>query len=157
MAYLADSTAFSWDGELLPDRLLLRHFEADISGNPDATFLSYATPQSDRVRLVEGAEGGYTEVQGSPDMVLEVLSRGSEKKDRVILREAYWKAGVREYWLVDARKEPLALDILRHTARGYAAARKRAGWVRSAVFGKSFRLLQGRDALGHPEYTLEVR
>src|SRR4051794_10129896 len=29
-----------------------------------------------RVRLVEGAEGGYTEVQGSPDMVLGVLSKG---------------------------------------------------------------------------------
>ena len=89
--------------------------------------------------------------------MLEIISRGSVKKDRVTLRQAYWEAGVREYWLVDARKEPLSFDILRHTAKGYKAARKQDGWVKSSVFGKAFRLTQEPDALGHPEYTLAVR
>jgi Uma2 family endonuclease len=80
-------------------------------------------------------------------MVLEVLSRSSVRKDRVILRQAYWEAEVREYWLVDARDAPVQFDVLRHTAKGYTASRKADGWIKSAVFGKSFRLTQERTAL----------
>ena len=90
-------------------------------------------------------------------MVLEVVSRSSVQKDTRNLREDYWQAGVREYWLIDARPDPLTFDILRHTPRGYRAAPKKDGWIRSAVFGKSFRLLRGITALGHPQFTLEVR
>jgi hypothetical protein len=64
---------------------------------------------------------------------------------------------VREYWLVDARRDLPAFDILRHTSRGYSAARKSQGWVKSAVFGNAFRLVARPGLLGHPDYTLEVR
>ena len=47
--------------------------------------------------MIEGARGGYTELQGSPDMVLEILSDASEQKDKEKLRVAYWDAGFREY------------------------------------------------------------
>jgi len=144
-------------GLFLPDGLLLSNFAADICGNSDGTFLSNDTLRSDRIRLIEGKEGGYTELQGSPDMVLEVLSKSSEKKDDVLLREAYWEAGIREYWLVDARKPPLRFEILNHTQRGYTTRRKKDGWSKSAVFGKSFRLNQTTNALGHPEFSLQVR
>jgi Uma2 family endonuclease len=144
-------------GLLLPDGLLLSNFEANVSGNPDATFVSNETLASERIRLIEGCEGGYTEMQGSPDMVLEVLSRSSVTKDTVTLREAYWKAGVREYWLADARRGALKFDVLRHTARGFAATAKKDGWVKPNVFGKAFRLTQSTSKLGHPEYTLQVR
>jgi len=144
-------------GLYLTDGLLLSNFAADISGNPDGTFLSNETLQSDRIRLIEGKRGGYTELQGSPDMVLEVLSDSSVQKDRELLRQAYWEAGIREYWMVDARKQPLQFDILRTTSRGFVSSRKQQEWIKSAVFGKSFRLLQGSNSLGHPEYTLEVR
>jgi Uma2 family endonuclease len=106
---------------------------------------------------VEGVKQRYLELEGSPDMVLEVVSRSSVHKDTVVLRQAYWEAGVREYWLVDARSAPPSFDILRRTSRGYAATPKRDGWLESAVFGKSFRLVQGTSKLGHPVYTLEVR
>jgi Uma2 family endonuclease len=144
-------------GMYLGDGALLSNELADISGKPDGMFLANATLQSGRARLVEGMEEGYLEVEGSPDMVLEVVSRTSVRKDTVTLRQAYWEAGVREYWLVDARKEPVAFDILRHTARGYSAARKPQGWVKSAGFGKAFRLVVRTSPLGHPDYTLEVR
>lgn len=144
-------------GVLFGDGVLLSNFDADISGNPDATFLSSATLASDRVRLIEGAEAGYVEIQGSPDMVLEVVSRSSTRKDQVLLRRAYWDAGVREYWLVDARPEVPTLDVLRHTARGYTAVRPQDGWVRSAVFGRSFRLTQAAGVGGYPKYKLDVR
>jgi Uma2 family endonuclease len=144
-------------GMYLGDGALWSNEEADASGKPDGLFVSDETLRAGRVRLVEGMEEGYLEVEGSPDMVLEVVSASSVRKDTVTLRQAYWEAGVREYWLVDARKEPLSFDILRRTARGFAAARKQQGWVKSAVFGKAFRLVRNTTALGHPDYTLEVR
>jgi Uma2 family endonuclease len=144
-------------GLFLTDGLRLSNVNADISVVPDATFVFAETLRTGGVQLVEGTEEGYVELEGSPDMVLEILSTSSVHKDTVVLREAYWEAGVREYWLVDARKEPLSFEILRHTARGYVAARKQGGWVKSAVFGKSFRLTQRTDALGNPDYTLAVR
>jgi Uma2 family endonuclease len=144
-------------GLYLSDGLLLSNFAADISGNPDGTFLSYETLRSDRVRLIEGKRGGITEIQGSADMVLEVVSDSSVQKDYELLRRAYWEANIREYWLVDARKAPVRFDVLRHGARGYVSTRKQDGWVKSAVFGKFFRLTQTQNALGHPEFTLGVQ
>jgi len=35
--------------------------------------------------------------------------------------------------------------------------RTQGGWAKSAVFGKSFRLTEQTDPLGHPDYTLAVR
>ena len=145
-------------GMYMPDGMFLTNVAADIGGNPDATFISDATLESNQVRLVEGKKGGFVVgVEGSPDMVLEVISDSSVRKDNVVLRQAYWEAAVREYWLVDARRDPLTFDILRRTAKGYIATRKQDGWLKSAVFGKSFRLLQQLDARRHPEFTLEVR
>jgi len=144
-------------GRFLTDGVLLSNFAADISGNPDGLFLSAATLASDRIRLIEGKEGGYVELQGSPDMALEIVSTGSETKDTVTLKQAYHEAGVREYWLVDARKEPVVFDVFRHTSRGYVRTGKQQGWVKSAVFGKSFRLSVRAGLQGHPDYTLEVR
>jgi Uma2 family endonuclease len=143
-------------GTMLTDGVLLSNFAADISGKPDALFLSHVTLASDRVRLIEGKDGGFVELQGSPDMVLEVLSKSSEEKDEVVLKRAYWEGDIREYWLVDVRKG-VRFDIFRHTARGYSATRKQEGWVKSNVFGKSFRLLVHPGPGGHPDYTLEER
>ncbi len=144
-------------GLFLCDGLLLSNFAADISGNPDGTFLTNDTLHSDRIRLIGGKRGGYTEIQGSPDMVLEILSDSSEHKDLEVLRQAYWEAGVKEYWIVDARREPLQFEILKYAAKGYVAVRRHQGWIRSAVFCKSFRLVRKTNALGHPEYTLQVK
>lgn len=143
-------------GLYLPDGVLLSNVDADIAVKPDAIFVSHAARQ-DRVRFLEGKTGGYVEMEGSPDMVLEVVSDSSVRKDTQRLRQDYWEAGIREYWLVDARKEPLVFDILRHTPKGYRTTPKKDGWIKSNVFGKSFRLTQQTIEDGDPEYTLEVR
>ena len=144
-------------GLFLTDGVLLTNTAADISGKPDSCFASTKSLRSKRVLLVEGMEEGYLELEGSPDMVLEIVSAYSVKKDCETLRQAYWEAGIREYWLVDVRKEPLSFDILRHTAKGYVVVRKQGGWSKSSVFGEAFQLTQQPDALGHPEYTLSIR
>src|SRR5262249_53398729 len=143
--------------EYLHDGILLTNAEADFSSGPDGAFVSRDSLETSRVRFIEGRGAGYVELEGSPDMVLEVVSDSSVHKDTVTLRDLYWQAGVREYWLVDVRGERLAFDILRHTAKGYTATRKQGGWLKSAVFGKSFRLSRRIDERGNPEHTLEVR
>ena len=79
-------------GRFYPDGLFLRNKAADIAGKPDATFASTATSwQNDSP--VPGKKGGVIELEGSPDMVLEVVSDGSVRKDNVVLRKAVLGSG----------------------------------------------------------------
>jgi Uma2 family endonuclease len=142
-------------GRFLGDRMLLTHVEADLSTEPDGMFLSYEGLRDGRVQLAEGEDS--LEVEGSPDVVVEVVSPTSRQKDTVVLRGLYWRAGVREYWLADPRRQELAFDILKYGPKGYVAARKQGGWIKSTVFGKSFRLTRGTDPVGLATYTLDVR
>jgi Uma2 family endonuclease len=144
-------------GLYFPDGLRLSNAHANFSVVPDGVYVSHGTLRSGRARLIKGVRGGYVELQGSPDLVLENVSSSSTKKDSVRLRRAYWQAGISEYWLVDARKEPSTFDILRHGARGYVASRKQGAWVKSGILGKAFRLTRKTDALGYPKFTLSVR
>ena len=42
-------------------------------------------------------------VRGVPDLVVEILSQGTRKRDQTIKRELYERSGVAEYWLVDPK------------------------------------------------------
>jgi len=144
-------------GVLWSDGMFLTNADADIAGNPDAIFVSHEAIAKHRATLVKGRRGGVVEVDGIPDMVLEVVSRSSVKKDTQELFDAYWQAGIPEYWLVNARTSPATLDIWRHTSKGYSAVRKKAGWAKSSVFGKTFCLVEYKDRSKLPAYRLEVR
>lgn len=144
-------------GIYITDGLLLTNQAANLSVVPDGAFISNEAIAAGRCRLIEEKEHGYVEAEGSADMLLEVVSDSSAIKDLEILRQGYWEADVREYWIIDARSDPATFEILRHTARGYVSVRKQAGWLKSPVFGKSFRLTKKRKPLGHPEYYLDMR
>jgi Uma2 family endonuclease len=73
-------------GQFLGDRMLLTNAAAGLSTEPDGMFVSYEAIRSGRARLTEGTDS--LELEGSPDMVLEVVSPTSVKKDTVILLEA---------------------------------------------------------------------
>lgn len=94
---------------------------------------------------------------GTPDMVLEVVSTSSVNKDTVILRELYAAAGIPEYWLINPLGGRLEFDILKLSRGRYSATRKNAGWIKSAVFGKSFRLLEAPGDQQLPQYELRMR
>jgi Uma2 family endonuclease len=144
-------------GFYLVDGARISHPEADLSAVPDGVFILNDSVQTMRVQIVPGTGGGYIRLEGAADLVLEVVSDSSVQKDTVRLRELYLLAGVRECWLVDARRQPVSFDILQHRSKGFVAARKRDGWLASNVLGKAFRLTQQTDPLGNPAWTLEVR
>lgn len=50
--------------------------------------------------------------KGSPDMIIEILSPSSGKKDRVIKYNKYEKAGIREYWVVEPELKIISVFIL---------------------------------------------
>lgn len=141
------------------DGMLISNEAAGVSNNPDALFFTHASLQAGRVRLLprEGEQGQYLEIVGTPDWVLEVVSNSSVHKDTVQLRQAYHRAGISEYWLIDARGDDINYQILHRRKNGYAAVPQRGGWQRSRVFGQSFRLERRRGVAGLWEYTLHVQ
>jgi Uma2 family endonuclease len=142
-------------GRFFGDRMRLVNDAAGISTEPDGMFVSQTAFRSGRVRMEEGADS--LEIIGSPEMVLEVVSSHSVQKDTVVLRELYAAAGITEYWLVNPLGGRLTFDILRLTAKGYAPVRKVGGWLKSAVFRKSFRLTPQTIGKDLPECKLLVR
>jgi Uma2 family endonuclease len=51
-------------------------------------------------------------VVGAPDLAVEVLSPGTARYDRVKKYNAYARAGVREYWIIDPLKETVEVLYL---------------------------------------------
>jgi Uma2 family endonuclease len=146
-------------GQFYPDRTLVTNEAAGLSTEPDSSFVTWEALESGRVQLVPREEEPeqFLEVQGTPDWVMEIVSNTSVRKDTRRLREAYHRAGVPEYWLIDARGEDIAFEVLRHTPAEYVSAAGRAGWQRSEVFGRLFRLQRQRGRLGLWRYTLQGR
>jgi Uma2 family endonuclease len=144
-------------GYLFVDGMRFSHPGADLSVEPDAFFISYATMRSGYIKEIPDADGeDVIEFEGAPDMVLEVISPSSVRQDTEDLRELYWEAGITEYWLVDARGEALRFELFRRGKKGYSATRAGAKGLRSTVFGRFFRLTRGTDPLGKPAFTLHV-
>jgi Uma2 family endonuclease len=56
-------------------------------------------------------------VQGAPDLVVEVLSQTTAEIDRTTKMKLYARHGVREYWLIDP--EECTAEIYRREAHGF--------------------------------------
>jgi len=50
---------------------------------------------------------GDRNIQGSPDLVIEILSPSTKTRDRDIKLEQYLRFGVRGYWLIDPQERTL--------------------------------------------------
>lgn len=143
-------------GRYVPDRMILTNAQANLNTEPDGLFFAWETMRSGRLRLVEREGQGIMELEGTPDQVLEVVSKSSVRKDTVLLRELYFKAGITEYWLVDVREGVMSFEILQWTPEGYVAVPVVDGWIASKVFGKKFQLQKKCDPLGHPQFVVLV-
>jgi len=52
-------------------------------------------------------------IYGSPDLIIEVLSPSTAKRDRITKKNLYEKHGVGEYWLVDPRSFSIEVYLLK--------------------------------------------
>jgi Uma2 family endonuclease len=89
---------------------------------PDVVFLS-----NERLHLVRN------QVWGAPDIVVEVESTGTRRRDRIDKRAWYRRYGVREYWLIDADAQTVTIFLFDHTGRATRRTFKGLARVRSSV------------------------
>jgi Uma2 family endonuclease len=148
-------------GYVFGDRARVSSPEAGLSVEPDVVFVSYESIQQQRVRWIPKVSqeaGRYMEIEGAPDLVVEIVSDSSTIKDTRRLPAAYYRAGVREFWLIDARREQLLFQIHYHGPAGFDPAPADAeGFQTSLVFRTGFRLVRHRNHLGQWMYDLEEK
>ena len=77
---------------------------------PDVFFI-----RADRVSIV-----GEKNIQGAPDLVIEVLSPSTEKRDPEMKAKLYARSGVRELWIVD----PVSKTVELYAGTGAAFRRE---------------------------------
>jgi len=57
-------------------------------------------------------------VRGVPELVVEIASKGTRKRDETVKRRLYERSGVTEYWVVDPANE--VVRVYSRTATGFA-------------------------------------
>jgi Uma2 family endonuclease len=63
---------------------------------------------------------GELEIQGAPDLAVEIFSRDASKNDFKAKRKIYMRHGVLEYWIVDPDTE--SVEVLAWSELGYISA-----------------------------------
>ena len=53
---------------------------------------------------------------GAPDLIIEILSPSSRRKDRSIKRELYQKANVREYWMISPEDREIEVHLFENNS-----------------------------------------
>ena len=93
-------------------RLLLAPMDVVLSNHdvvePDLLFVA-----KDRLSIVT-----EDNVQGAPDLAVEIISEGSRKRDVITKRHIYERYGVRFYWLVDPEEETVRVFELKDGVYG---------------------------------------
>lgn len=146
-------------GRLYQDGMLVANKKAKLASNPDCTFVSWKTLREGKARFIRRKinDRHFRDLEGTPDWVMEVVSDSSVEKDLDELRVQYFRAGVAEYWIVDARGEEIDFRILHRHKNRYGAAPIKEGWQKSRVFEREFRLTRQQVELDLWDYTLEMR
>jgi Uma2 family endonuclease len=145
-------------GHVLSGSSRFSNAAANLSAEPDILVIAQESIDNGLVRLVpavSGSDDSFVEIEGSPDLVVEIVSDGSEHKDTKRLKTAYFEAGVREYWIVDVRDDGLVLQILRRGHDRYEPATRDAdGFQVSDVLQCRYRLDRKRGLGGYWQFSL---
>ena len=79
------------------------HLDADTRPvQPDVFFVTEA----------RRPKRGTKRMDGAPELVIEVISRSSDRADNSVKMLAYERSGVLEYWIVDPRKQSVRIYTL---------------------------------------------
>jgi len=91
-----------------PCKLRFAPFDVRLSADgADDTVL-----QPDIMVICDSSKIVYSGCVGAPDLVIEILSPGSAKHDMIRKFQAYKKAGVAEYWVINPETRTLQTHIL---------------------------------------------
>jgi Uma2 family endonuclease len=147
-------------GHVFIDRTRVELPGADLHVEPDVVVVGFDSLRSGQIRMVPAASrktDRYVELQGAPDLVVEIVSDGSVRKDTQRFPELYARGGVPEYWLVDARGEAIELRLFRLAGVAYIEADADAeGWRLSPFLGLRIRLVRQRTPVQTWRYRLET-
>jgi Uma2 family endonuclease len=75
---------------------------------------------------------GEKTIDGPPDLVVEILSPGTRRRDLTTKRELYARFGVPEYWIVDPDAKTLTVLVV-YEGRYESSAQKENGEVNSHI------------------------
>ena len=82
---------------------------------------------------------GENALTAAPDLVVEILSPSTRRRDQTLKRERYARAGVREYWIVDPESRRVAVHVL-EAGRLERVAEYAEGEMASAAVLPGFRM-----------------
>jgi len=148
-------------GSLFSDRTRVVSPAAGLSVEPDVVAVLWDSLRQGRIREVPAAKAAadrFIELEGAPDLIVEIVSDSSVRKDLERLPKLYAKAGVPELWLTDCRGTDLVFEVHVLCTAGYE--RQPAdpeGWRSSPLLGRHVRLVRSRNPLGRWGYDLETR
>jgi Uma2 family endonuclease len=148
-------------GLLFADRMRISSRSAPLSAEPDLVLITRRSLKSGRVRrskLSRTEPTDYLELQRGPDLAVEILSPSTTDKDAATLPAAYFAAGVRERWTLNALQQAVGLQVF-HRGRLRFTKRRRdhQGFQSSLVLRRRVRLLSRVEPQGFPPYELVLR
>ncbi len=91
---------------------------------PDICFVS-----TERSFLIEAGDC----IRSTPDLVVEIISPGSVRHDRVDKKDNYEKYAVRELWLIDPLNRSVEIYVMHENAYQTHAFQEKEGVVTSTV------------------------
>jgi Uma2 family endonuclease len=125
-------------GHYYGDGLTYSNAALELTTVPDGIYIRKESLSDGTVARSKGLRSAL--LTGSPDMILEVVSRSSVTKDLKDLKRLYFEAGVKEYWLVDSRVDEPVLQILKRGASTFEEVPTQDGWVISNVLQGQWKL-----------------
>ena len=100
-------------------------FDDDNAPQPDVFFI-----RKEREKIIE-LNGP---VWGAPDLIIEVISEGTAKNDRVYKKALYERCGVSEYWIVDPPTKSIEVYVLDNQHYTLLDLFEIEGKIKSALF-----------------------
>jgi Uma2 family endonuclease len=102
------------------------YFDEDNAGiQPDIIFVS-----NERNFIIRENNG----VVGAPDLIIEILSKGTTSKDRGDKKDIYEQFAVREYWIADPQNHSIEVYRMEHNRYHLYSFAQEEGFIKSEVF-----------------------
>jgi Uma2 family endonuclease len=103
----------------LANHLAAHQGQGEVFGSPlDVVMTPYDVVEPDVLVVLGDQLDVLTDkhIHGAPGIVVEILSKGTRKRDLTLKRQLFEREGVREYWIVDPEGDTVA--VYRRAADG---------------------------------------